>query len=458
MYARTSALVAMTTLFIGAANAGAQNGPAVPLALAHPDAPSGAPLVVTLADALQRAKQNEPQFLASAAEAANAADDRAQAKASMLPTFGATTQYLGNQSSPELRTGRFVAMDGVNMYRAWLTAHQEISTGTFTGAPLRKADAAAEAAKARLDVAQRGLAVTVTRNYYGLIAAERKYATAQLSAQQTQRFFDIAQQQERLGQVAKSDVVKAEIAYRQQRQAFDEATLAMDNARLSLAVLIFPAFNENFSVVDDMQSAPALPPFADVRAMAERGNPDLRAADALLRAAGEDVRVSRNALLPNLVIDAMYGIEANEFALHSRVAADPSLGVLPNLGYAVTVNLSVPLWDWGGLRSKVHQSETRQKQAQATLTQAQRLLVSNLYSTYNETLTARAAADSLRRVAELATDSLRLTTLRYQAGESSALEMVDAQSTLVQARNAADDADVRYRVAIASLQTLTGTF
>jgi outer membrane protein TolC len=458
MYARTSALVAMTTLFIGAANAGAQNGPAVPLALAHPDAPSGAPLVVTLADALQRAKQNEPQFLASAAEAANAADDRAQAKASMLPAFGATTQYLGNQSSPELRTGRFVAMDGVNMYRAWLTAHQEISTGTFTGAPLRKADAAAEAAKARLDVAQRGLAVTVTRNYYGLIAAERKYATAQLSAQQTQRFFDIAQQQERLGQVAKSDVVKAEIAYRQQRQAFDEATLAMDNARLSLAVLIFPAFNENFSVVDDMQSAPALPPFADVRAMAERGNPDLRAADALLRAAGEDVRVSRNALLPNLVIDAMYGIEANEFALHSRVAADPSLGVLPNLGYAVTVNLSVPLWDWGGLRSKVHQSETRQKQAQATLTQAQRLLVSNLYSTYNETLTARAAADSLRRVAELATDSLRLTTLRYQAGESSALEMVDAQSTLVQARNAADDADVRYRVAIASLQTLTGTF
>ena len=141
----------------------------------------------------------------------------------------------------------------------------------------------------------------------------------------------------------------------------------MDNARLSLAVLIFPAFSENFSVVDDMQSAPVLPPFAEVRAMAERGNPDLRAADALLRAAGEDVRISRTSLLPSLAVDAMYGIEANEFALHSRVAADPSLGVLPNLGYAVTVNLSVPLWDWGGLRSKVHQSETREKQAQVTL-------------------------------------------------------------------------------------------
>ena len=84
--------------------------------------------------------------------------------------------------------------------------------------------------------------------------------------------------------------------------------------------------------------------------------------------------------------------------------------------------------------------------------------MSGLYSTYNEALAARASVDSLRRVAELATESLRLTTLRYQAGESTALEMVDAQATLVQARNAADDAEARYRVAIASLQTLTGTF
>ena len=41
-------------------------------------------------------------------------------------------------------------------------------------------------------------------------------------------------------------------------------------------------------------------------------------------------------------------------------------------------------------------------------------------------------------------------------GESTALEVVDAQNVLVQARNAYDDAQVRYRVALAELQTLTG--
>ena len=73
-------------------------------------------------------------------------------------------------------------------------------------------------------------------------------------------------------------------------------------------------------------------------------------------------------------------------------------------------------------------------------------------------MTARSALDSLRRVAELATESLRLITLRYQAGESTALEVVDAQNTLVQARNAYDDAQTRYRNALATLQTVTGPF
>ena len=59
---------------------------------------------------------------------------------------------------------------------------------------------------------------------------------------------------------------------------------------------------------------------------------------------------------------------------------------------------------------------------------------------------------------DLAAESLRLTTLRYQAGESTALEVVDAQNTFVLARNAIDDAQVRYRVALAELQTLTGRF
>jgi len=452
-------LLVLVVVTIGARGLDAQDlSPGLPPQLVHPEEPPGAPRVITLQDAIERARQNDAQFQAIAAEAEIAREDRVQAKASLLPALSNSTQFLGNSANGVNPNGRFVSLDGVQMYREWIVMRQELSANTFLRTPLQRARAAELAAAARREVAARGLVVTVTRAYYALVSAERHYATAQQAVQQSSRFLAVTQQQERAGQVARADVVKAEIQFRQQSQGFQEATLAVANARLALAVLLFPTLDENFAVVDEVSAAPVLPPFPDVRAMAARGNPDLRAADEALRAAEQDVRVARNAFFPSLLVDAVYGIEANEFALHSAIAAQPEYGVLPNLGYFITLNLSVPLWDWGGLRSKLHQTETRARQARVTLSQTQRQLVSNLYSMYNEVVTARAAVDNLQRTAELAGESLRLVNLRYQAGEATALEVVDAQNTMVQARNAADDAVGRYRVALAALQTVTGSF
>jgi outer membrane protein TolC len=461
---RSMRTIAIVAVLFSATRASAQppaappepSGP--PLMLVQPAAPSGPPRTLTLQDALDRAKQNDMPFQAAVSDAEIASEDRVQARAALLPAFSHTTQYLGNSPNGVNPNGRFVSLDGVKMYRSWAVVHQEISPNVLLLTPLKRARALEAAAQAKLEVAQRGLAVTVTRNYYAFVVAQRKYAAAQEASQTASRFLQTSQRQQAVGQVARSDVIKAEIQYQQQQQAFRDAQVAMEAARLALAVLLSPTLDENFAVVDDLTSAPALPTFDEVRAMASRNNPDVRAADEALRAAGEDVQAARNAFFPNVSFEGVYGIEANEFALHSRIAAQPDLGVLPNLGYFVTVNLTVPVWDWGGLRSKLHQSQTRRHQAEVTLTQTQRQLLSNLYSMYNEALGAKAAVDNLQHVAELATESLRLITLRYQAGESTALEIVDAQNTRVATRNAMDDAQLRYRVALAELQTLAGRF
>ena len=110
-----------------------------------------------------------------------------------------------------------------------------------------------------------------------------------------------------------------------------------------------------------MDSALALPPFPEVQALAEKQNPDLRVATLAISEAGLDVKNARNAFLPSISIDADYGIEANAFALHSTAAADPEKGILPNLGFFITGTLNVPIWDWGGLNSKLKQARIRRQ-------------------------------------------------------------------------------------------------
>jgi outer membrane protein TolC len=391
-------------------------------------------------------------------DASVAREDRLQAKVATRPSVSYYMNYLGTQGNGKLPESRFVTNDGVHVYRAWGIVHQDITPDLFYKNTFTKAQALEALAAARVEIVQRGLVVVVTRNYYGLVTSQRKYATAQQTLQQAQRFLQITQQQEQAGQVAHSDVVKAQLQVEQQQENLQEAMLAMGQSRLNLAVLLFPGLNENFTVVDDLDSPQALPPFTEVQDLGARQNPDLRVAQETLRAATQDIHIARNALLPSIAIDGNYGIEANAFALHSTVAAFPEAGVLPNLAYFIDAKFNLPIFDWGARRSKVRQAEYKEKEAQVQLTQTQRQLVTNLYLYYNEALTARAAVDNLRRVADLAAESLRLINLRYQAGESTALEVVDAQNTLIQARNAYDDAETRYRVALATLQTVTGPF
>ncbi|MBV9085141.1 MAG: TolC family protein, partial [Acidobacteriaceae bacterium] len=127
-------------------------------------------------------------------------------------------------------------------------------------------------------------------------------------------------------------------------------------------------------------------------------------------------------------------------------------------GYFITAILNVPVWNWGTTHSKLKQAEYNRNQARVELSQAQRDALSNLNSFYREAEAARSEDATLRESATLAADSLRLTTLRYQAGEATVLEIVDAQNALATARNAFADGQLRYRTALATLQTLTGNF
>ena len=73
-------------------------------------------------------------------------------------------------------------------------------------------------------------------------------------------------------------------------------------------------------------------------------------------------------------------------------------------------------------------------------------------------MVAHGALDEAQKTAELAAEGLRLTNLRYEGGASLASEVVDAETTLVTAKNAYADALVRYRTLLATLQTFTGSF
>jgi outer membrane protein TolC len=420
----------------------------------------GEVLHLTFQQALELAQKNATQFQAALVNAGVLHEDAKQARNALLPTVAYDNSALYTQgtgaSVAAVQAGLatpviFIANNAPHEYVSQANVHEAIDMAAVGN--WRRASAAAAVARAQVEIAKRGLVFTVAQNYYKVGAAQHKLETARTAAGEGDKFFQLTQKLEGGGEVAHADVIKAELQMRDRRRQLQEAQLALLNARLDLAVLIFPNFNDNFEVADDIHAAAALPTIEEIQQRGTKDNPDLRAALEALRQSRYDVFGARAGYLPSLSFDYFYGIDAPRFATHTIL---PTGERFSNLGYSWLATLNIPIWNWGTTQSKVKQAELKRDQAKREFSLAQRKLIAEIQSLYAEASTALSELEDLRRSGELASESLRLVTLRYQNGESTVLEVVDAQTTFTSANSAYQDGALRYRVALASLQTLTG--
>ena len=427
------------------------NSPVTPanLETKRATAPADATIRLTLDDALVRARQNSPQFQAALGEARIAHEDSKQAKDALLPSVIYNNQMLYTQGNGAGGV-RYIANNAVHEYISQGNVHEALDLAGIYA--VRRASAAAAVARARAEIASRGLVVTVVQNYFAALAAQSKADLAQKAADEGDQFLNLTKNLESGGEVAHSDVIKAELQAQERRRQLQEARLALLNARLDLAVLLFPDFSDRFELTDDLHASIPLPTLGEVQQQASGDNPDVRGAIAAVQQAKENVGFERAAYLPTLNLDYFYGIDAAQFATNGIFMGQQ----IPNLGSAASATLNIPIWNWGATQSRVKQAQIRQAQSARELSFAQRKLLADIQSLYNEADTALNELSGLSRSKELATESLRLTTLRYKGGEATVLEVVDAQTTSAQAANSYEDGAVRYRVALANLQTLTG--
>src|SRR5882762_9127171 len=415
------------------------------------------PATISLSEAIRRAQSNEPAFAASLAAQKSAAIDRYLAKAALLPSVTYHNQMLFTQSNglasqagkvgTTQSTQVFIANNAIHEYTSQASINETIGLKQFADAQVASANAAQ--ASAELEVARRGLVSAVVSLYYQVSATETKRSLLTQAFREASSFTDLTQKREAAREVAHADVVKAQLQQQQRQRDLSDADVASDKARLELAVLLFPDPRTPYST--ESPSAPsALPTREEVNHLASTNNPEIRSALAGLRAGNMGVASARAAYLPDLALNFTYGIDAPQFAKRGPDGAK-------NLGYSIGGTLDIPVWDWFSTQKRVKQSEIQRDVARINLTAAQRRLIATLEEAYSEASAAQNQLDLLDQSVRTAAESLRLTKLRYAAGESTALEVVDAQNSYLSAETAQADGIVRYQSALAALQLLTGT-
>lgn len=389
------------------------------------------PQPLTEAEAVRVGLAHNPQITAAAAGVASAqATYRSQA--AFPPVTLGVTNVTGTSAAPTLNgttSDTFFDLGGTLDVSGQRRLQAAGSRATFGAANFQLQET-------RLTLAQQ-----IRDAYWSLAAAQAQTQYAAESLRDVQRINELTRLQLDAGAAPRVDALRSSIDLANAQQAYltaqgsERAALAALNvllARAPTAPLVLAANLATPTTTATIGTAPAsgpspavtavpavtLPPLPDLpeltrSALAHR--PAVQAAAQQVRAAEYGVKGARAARLPDLTVD------------YERSLRDPIA--------TVVLGARLPVLDFGSIRQSVRAAEQSRRQAVAQQQQAEQQVVQQVAQAHLDFTQAQQITASYRHdILEPSATLLAMAQLGYQQGGTGILPVLDAESTLRNAR------------------------
>lgn len=491
------------------------------LAIASPVAAQGtraAPRDLSLAQALELARANNPTYRQAQMNAEPAADAVKAANWARLPTLGVSggVNYSGAGSST-FGGSTFTQSSPTVSSSYNFSANWQLNARTFITPSIQRAQQ--RVTEANIEGAGVTLVSDVTSQY---LTALRAAAVVRVATQQIARdtqFLSLARVRQQVGQGTGLDVLTAQTSLASAQGQLLQTQQAATQAKIELLRRLGIPADANVDAIALIEPFPLVEPkfeFETLRNMAHESNPSIRSAqetqatDRLnLKAARMDRLPSfsistglsgytqqftnSNILISNRVLAAQ-GAEANcvfQNDILARLTSPIPNGIIPNCQtYAgldatggallpdveaairknnsvfpfnftrqpmsVSFGVSLPIWDAYSRSLRISQAAASMDQARENVRAQQLFTDAQIQSQLLTVRTAWARMQIQDTNRGTAAQQLLLAQNRYQVGNGTALEIADAQNAVTQSEADYVTAIYDYHLAVAGLEAAVG--
>ncbi|SRR6266498_120249 len=427
-------------------------GVSIPRSIKQIPSPVQDPNLVTLAEALRLANAQASSFQQAALTEQIAAEDVRQAQAAFLPRVTAPVDYIftsplmgATPGTPRVQS--FIAANAVSEYQALFNLAGDLDVAGRLRATLAKNRALLAAAHAGTEIARRALAQSVLEAYYGLAlgTAQRRAAEQNLAA--AEEFEKVTSVLLGGGEVAPVDLTRAKLQTTSRRDELEKARADEVIAAGALRVLVGYDFLKSITTIDLAVALPATDDVSSVTSDLIAQRPEFAQFEAQRLAAQQEIRAVRAERLPQLSYSISGGFDTDSLR-------PPRLK--EHSGVSASFNLSIPIFDWGASKSRERQARLRAQISESQRLQALRGFAEQFYTARAQAVSAAARTTIATSGIAQAETNLNASIVRYQNGEAQIIEVIDAQTTLVEQRQALYQALFDYQVALGRLRQTTG--
>ena len=407
--------------------------------------------VVALEEAYQLAVVNEEQVAIAARELAKAKLLPWRAVALMTPRGEIGAAYSRNKDEiafnapPEARS-LFGGSSVIRPRNNWLTTFQVtqplIEPSFFPSWRLGK-DAVREEEE-RYEFTIRGVLFGVAQAYYEVLRFEAQVKVAQDTLNLAQEELKRAHVRFRVGEVTKTDILRAEVAVERAGRA-----LVVDRNRLKLARTVLArtvGLAEMVGVVEPTPPQPVESEYASLLDQAYAHRQDLRAQNLAVRVAHE----RKNMVLTR------YFPQVNAQFSYPRL--DPETFANRDEFWTLFVNLRWPLFDGGNRELDLLEANETLSQTKLRVTELEKQIRVEVREALLSVETLHATLETLHKEVALARENYEMTSKQYRVGLSTSLDINTSLNALNQVRTQLIDQTYTYQIALLNLDNAIGVF
>lgn len=380
----------------------------------------GAAMAQTLEEALARAYETNPQLLAIRARLRGTDESVAQAVSGWRPTVTVTANVGKTHSSSSGGSSSSSGSQNRTPRSGSLSVTQNLYRGGRTTAEISRSENQVQAERARVLDTEQSVMLQAATAYMNVV---RDQAVLELNINNEKvlkRQLEAARDRFRVGEVTRTDVAQAEA--RLSRATADR--VRSEGNLVSARAVFRNVIGDWPGTLKAAKPLAGLPTGEEEAVNLARANaPSVFAAQFDERAAKDDVRVNRSDFLPVLDLEGSLTRrdEASSTSSRSETAA-------------MSLELTVPLYQAGGVSSRVRQAMQVAAQRRNEVDRAIRDAVERGSRAWEALATARAQIKSFTAEVRASTIALEGVEQEAAVGSRTVLDVLDAEQELRDAK------------------------
>jgi TolC family type I secretion outer membrane protein len=406
---------------------------------------------LSLADALNIALSENATILKAQNDLESTQGLVIQTRAVVLPQLQSTAKYTDQEIT--LLPGGLPFVLPHQEWNAGIQLTQSIYEGGKLRAAIKGARASAQQAVAQYDTVVADTLLSVRLAYYDVLLAAQQVVVQEASVKLLQKELDDQQHRFDAGTVPRFNVLRADVAVANERPSLIHARNQYRIAKNNLANLL--GYNlprdvwENLplDLTDTFDTSPwdLILPDAIQQALSRRT--ELLSLRKQIDLEELNIVNAKSGYKPSVQVFAGYNWMNNSFSGDVGNELD---------GWNAGAQMTWSIFDGALTRGKVIQAKAQYKHAQTDLADQSRQIELAVRTAYSDFLEARETLESQQKVQEEADEALREANARAEAGNGTQLDVLDAQTSLTQARTTQIQAQHDYVTARARLERAIG--